>query len=72
MLNLCSTTIFTAAVKARTRIVLKDVMRFFLWGRVVEKELTRATQQVFEMSKETRQVDTTTARIFFWLLDLVV
>ena len=42
-------------VSARTRVMSKKVKRVLLVGRVVRKKLTRATQQMLEAVKESRQ-----------------
>ena len=49
------TKIFTVLVRARTRTVSKEVIRFSWLGRVVKKKLERARQQKLEMAKESRQ-----------------
>ena len=48
-------------VRARTRTVSKKVKRFLLVGRVVRKKLTRATQEMLETVKESRQRSNFTA-----------
>ena len=57
-------------VRERTRSVSKKVKRFLWWGRVVRKKLTRATQEMLEAVKESRQRSNFTAaaipRVFCW------
>ena len=60
------TAISTRQVRARTRTMSKKVKRFLLWGRVVRKKLTRATQLRFEAAKQSRQRSDFTAAIFFF------
>ena len=53
--NVILTMISTMLVRERTRTMSKKVKRFLLVGRVVRKKLTRATQQRFETTMESRQ-----------------
>ena len=46
---------------ATTRTMSKKVKRFLLVGRVVRKKLTRATQEMLEAVKESRQRSNCTA-----------
>ena len=55
------TVISTSLVRATTRTVSKKVNRFLLVGRVVRKKLTRATQEMLETVKESRQRSNFTA-----------
>ena len=55
------TVISTSLVRATTRTVSKKVNRFLLVGRVVRKKLTRATQEMLDTVKESRQRSNFTA-----------